>query len=268
MADLTPQARAKIIRLLEQARREIAADVASTDWQAYHQPKLLAEIERHLDHFKSEAQKELKSDIDLQFAAGQKSVDQQVAKFMNVAQFPAISESALVAMQSDLATRLSGLTADAVKKIQSDLSMGLLGGKTPFETMELIGKTLSSGDFAEVAARAELIVKEEFGRVFRKAAQLRQEVAARHVSGLRKQWLHVGHPRVPRVTHEALHGKVVDIDQPFDLVNLKTGAIEHPMHPKDPILSAENSIGCGCEARPWKESWGLEVPDLPEFVNA
>ena len=263
MADLTPQARARIIRLLEKARREIAADVASTDWQAYHQPKLLTEIERHLENFKTEAQRELSDDLDQQFAEGQRAMDEQIKKFVNIGQFPAISESALVVMQDALSKRLAGLTADAVKQIRADLSLGLLGGKTPFETMELIGKTLSSGDFAEVAQRAELIVREEFGRVFRAGAQLRQEIAARRVSGLKKQWLHAGHPVKPRASHLGLHGKVVGVDEPFYVFNEKSGELEEAMHPKDPNLSAENSIGCGCEARPYKEDWGLSLPELP-----
>ncbi len=262
MADLTPEGKEKIRKLLEQARREIAAEVASTDWERYRQPKLIAEIDYYLRQFGEAAVRELKADLNKQFAEGQAAMDQQIAgQGIQVANFPAISESALVAMQQDLATRISGLTADAVADVQKSLSLGLLGGKTPFETMEAIGRSLDSpGIFATITRRAETIVREEFGRTFRKGAQLRMEQAAKHVSGLKKQWVHAGHPARPRPTHVALHGKILNIDERFELLNEKTFQVERPLHPKDPVLSAENSIGCGCQARPYKESWGLELP--------
>jgi hypothetical protein len=262
MADVTPEVRAKILRMLEEARREIAAEVASTDWQRHHQPKLLAAIEDHIRRFGEGAARELKADLNTQFAEGQRAVDAELAgKGISVGLMPDISTSALGAMQQDLGTRITNLTADAARQIQKELSLGLLGGKTPFETMEAIGRNLSdAGRFSSIARRAEVIVKEEFGRVFRAGEQQRRSIAAKHVSGLKKRWVHAGHPAKPRPTHVALHGKVVNVDEPFELLNPKTGAIERPMHPKDPILSAENTIGCGCQAQTYKESWNLDLP--------
>lgn len=263
MADLTPEVRRKILAMLENARREIAAEVASSDWQRHHQPRLLAAIDDHLRRFGEEAARELKADLDKQFAAGQRAIDAKLTdQAIYIGLMPDISESALAAMQTDLGTRITNLTADAASAIQKDLSLGLLGGKTPFETMEAIGRSLDdAGRFSSIARRAETIVREEFGRVFRAGRQIRLETAARHVSGLKKQWIHAGHPKVPRPTHVALHGVIKNIDEPFEVLNEKTGVIERPMHPKDPVLSAENTIGCRCEARPYKESWQLELPE-------
>lgn len=262
MADLTPEVRAKILRMLEGARREIAAEVASTDWQRHHQPKLLAAIEDHIRRFGEGAARELKADLNAQFAEGQRAVDAELSgKGISVGLMPDISTSALAAMQQDLGTRITNLTADAASAIQKELSLGLLGGKTPFETMEAIGRSLDdAGRFSSIARRAETIVKEEFGRVFRAGQQQRLSTAAKHVSGLKKRWIHAGHPKVPRPTHVVLHGKVVNVDEPFEVLNQKTGVVERAMHPKDPALSAENTIGCRCEAQPYKESWNLDLP--------
>lgn len=262
MADVTPEVRVKILRMLEDARRQIAAEVASSDWQRHHQPRIIAAIEDHIRRFGEGAARELKADLNKQFAEGQRAVDAQLTgKGISVGLMPDISESALVAMQADLGTRITNLTADSTAAIQKDLSLGLLGGKTPFETMEAIGRSLNeAGHFASIARRAEMIVREEFGRVFRAGQQLRLATAARHISGIKKQWIHAGHPKVPRPTHVALHGKILNVDEPFDILNEKTGVIERAMHPKDPVLSAENSIGCRCQARPYKESWQLDLP--------
>jgi len=262
--DLTPEARAKILELLEEARREIAADVASTPWQGYQQPKLIAAIDAHMERFGAEVKKELKDDLDRQFAAGESWVDAQLQDAgISVAQFPDISTQALVAMQSDLATRITNLTADATAEIQKSLSLGLLGGKTPFETMELMGRSLTDGGtFSTIARRAEMIVREEFGRTFRKASWLRTQTAAQRVSGLKKQWVHAGHPRVPRPSHVELHGTVLDPATPFQVWNDTDAVMEEAQFPKDPVLSAANSINCECIARPWKESWNLALPEL------
>ncbi len=268
MPDHTPQALAEMRRLLEQARREIAATVASTEWSIRQQSRLLAEIDHQLAQFDEQARRALKAPIEAQFGEGQAAVDGQLAgQGLQVALFPQIAVGTLLAAaQSDLAGRITNLTADAKAEIARALNVGLLGGKTPFETMADIGRSLDGGRFKLVAARAELIVKEEFGRVYRKGAQLRLEQAAQRVAGLKKQWIHAGHPRVPRPTHLALHGVILNATERFDLVNMKTGEIEHPLHPKDPILSPENSIGCGCVARPYKESWHLTLPALPVAV--
>jgi hypothetical protein len=258
MADLTPQALAKIRSLLEEARRQIAAEVASTDWDRYHQPKLLARIDELMIQFGEGAAVGLKKDLDGQFVEGQKAVDASLARFINVAQFPDISVHALAAMHTDLGTRIKNLTRYAPQEIQRTLSLGLLGGKTPFETMQMIGKSLDDpGRFKTIAQRAEMIVREEFGRVFRKAGQLRLEAAGLHVSGLKKQWLHAGHPAVPRLGHLALHGTVIGINERFEIIDPVTGEIEAALHPKDTALSAKNTINCGCVARPWKEGWEL-----------
>jgi hypothetical protein len=265
MPDLTPEAVREIRRLLEEARREIAATVASSDWAVRRQSMLLAEIDHQLAQFDEQARRALKRPLDAQFGEGQAVVDGALAgRGVSVALFPQIAASNLAAAaQSDLAGKITHLTRDAKAEIARALNVGLLGGKTPFETMTEIGKSLDGGRFKLVAARAELIVKEEFGRVYRKGAQLRQEQAAARVAGLKKRWLHAGHPRVPRPTHLALHGVVIGVTERFDLVNMKTGEVEHPLHPKDRVLSAENSIACGCVAQPWKESWNLTLPELP-----
>lgn len=265
MPDLTPDAVREIRRLLEEARRQIAAAVASTEWAAARQSRLLAEIDYRLAQFDEQARRALARPLAAQFGEGQAAIDAALAgQGISVAAFPAISVANLsAATQSALAEKITNLTRDAQAEIKRALNLGLLGGKTPFETMAEVGRNLDGGRFKLVATRAELIVKEEFGRVYRKGAHLRQEEAARRGAGISKQWIHAGHPRIPRPTHLALHGTILPVGEAFELLNMKTGEIERPQHPKDPILSAENSIGCGCVTRPWKASWNLSLPEAP-----
>jgi len=267
MPDITPQAQSTIRGLLETARREIAATIASTEWEASRQGKLVSEIDFFLKKFGEDAKVEIKKTLDLQFAEGQRAADASIAAQIDVGLFPAISESALVSMQRDLGTKITGLVGDATKAVQKELSLGLFGNKTPFETMGKIGRSLDSPSiFGTIEKRSETIVREEFGRTFRKAAQLRMEQVERLVMNLMKQWLHSGHPAVPRQSHLALHGTVINVNEKYQVLNEKTGVIEEAMHPKDPVLSAENSIGCECQSVPWKANWNLKTPDLGALI--
>lgn len=263
MPDTTPQARAKIRELLETARRDVAATVASEEWTPQQMSRLQNEIAFHLSTFREGARVELKKVMNTQFAEGQRAADELISAKMDIGSFPAISEQALVAMTNDLATKITDLTTDATKSIQREIALGLVGGRTPFETMEAVGRSLdSSSIFGTIDKRANAIIKEEFGRSLRKGAQLRMEQAERLVIGLQKQWLHAGHPRVPRPTHLALHGKIINVNEKFDVLNQRTGQVEQALHPKDPALSAENSIGCECQSVPWKAKWNLTTPEL------
>lgn len=51
-----------------------------------------------------------------------------------------------------------------------------------------------------------------------------------------------------RDNHVALNGKVIPVNEKFEVQNPKTGFIEYADCPKDPSLSPENSIGCHCIA--------------------
>jgi hypothetical protein len=161
-----------------------------------------------------------------------------------------LSTSVLDTLKDFTFHKIEGLSEAAWDKIRGELTLGVMGGKTPQEVAAAIGKNLKDPSiFGTIARRAEVITKTEMGRVFSTAAELRMEEAADHVDGLEKQWRHVGHPKVPRSTHLAADGQHVPVDEPFDI-----GGIEM-MYPRDPAAPIEETINCGCDHVPYHARW-------------
>jgi len=240
----------RTIALLSAARKEIASTVASSDWQIYHLAELKAAVERALTDFGNqygiqlrEAQRELwETGIDL--------VDLPLREVGIIQALPEIDTTALSILQGYGTDLVDGLSTDAAKKINTEITLGLMGQKSPVEVMGAIGRNLKSKSiFKSIAARAETITMTEAGRVLEAASQARKAAAARVVPGLQKQW-HYGHsPKSPRPAHLAAHGQVRDVDKPFDVGGEKL------MYPKDPAGSAKNTIRCGCTSLPYHPRW-------------
>lgn len=228
------------IALLADARKEVAAAVASSDWQLHRLAELKAAIERALADFGNqygiqlrEAQREFwETGIDL--------VDLPLRAVGIVQALPEVDTTALSILQGYGTDLVDGLTKDATKKVTTEITLGIMGRKAPTEVMGAIGRNLRSKSiFKSIAARAETITMTEAGRVLEAAGQARKTAAAQVVPGLQKQW-HYGHsPKQPRPAHLVAHGQVRDVDKPFDVGGEKL------MYPKDPAGSAKNTVRCG-----------------------
>ncbi|TAN61056.1 hypothetical protein EPN18_07415 [bacterium] len=163
-----------------------------------------------------------------------------------------ISKSSMerLAMKDFAGHVTQNLYGDAWSKIKSELTLGVLGGKTPQEVSKAIGANLTDPSiFTSLDARAEAITKTELGRAFSMAAQSRMEEAAGYVDGLEKQWLHAGHPRMARPYHLALNGYHVPVDEPFLVGNVAM------MYPRDPKAPIGEVINCGCDHVPYHVRW-------------
>jgi uncharacterized protein with gpF-like domain len=86
------------------------------------------------------------------------------------------------------------------------------------------------------------------------ASQIRQQEYNKALPGLKKQWLTTIDGR-ERPSHAEANGQIKNIDEPFDLRNDRTGEIEHPMFPGDPVLSPENRVNERCVTIPYMEDW-------------
>jgi hypothetical protein len=248
------QARAadRVIEILSRAQRQVLADLAraSTDWQAYHLPRLRAAIEEQMRSFEQGAAQAIREELSRAFDLGKALVDAPLAAAEITVLFPEISRSALFALQDYAASKIRGLAEDAIQKITNEVTLGLLGNRTPFQVLQAVGTTLADpGIYKSIATRAELITKTEMGRVQSVAAQLRREEAARFVPGLKKIWRHAGHPKIPRPDHLAADGQMVGNDEPFVVGG------EDLMFPRDPAGSPENTSNGGWDALPWMEVW-------------
>lgn len=241
----------KVITLLSDARKNVAATVATTDWQAYRLPEFKNAIDRALQEFGSKYGVDLREAQRSFWEDGINMVDAPLREVGVYASFAAIDTTVLGIMQGYGADLVKGLAKDAALRINNEITMGLMGQKTPFEVMETVGKNLKNKSvFTSIAARAETIVRTEAGRVLEAASQARMTEAAKLVPGLQKQWMHGTVTRQPRLTHLAAAGQIRDVDKPFDVGG------EPLMYPRDPAGSAKNTINCGCYTVPYMASWG------------
>ncbi len=233
------QAMLDILRALQKEVLNQLGQAAITEWDAYHLKQMLSAIESQIASFSSRAQAEAKGLLEKSWDQGRYLVDLPLAEAGIYTGFY-LSTSVLDTLKDFTFHKIEGLSDAAWEKIRSELTLGVMGGKTPQEVAAAIGKNLKDPSiFTSIGARAEVITKTEMGRVFSTAAELRMEEAAEQVDGLEKMWRHVGHPKVPRATHLAADGDHVPVDEPFNIGGVMM------MYPRDPAAPIEEVINCG-----------------------
>lgn len=243
---------AKAIAALEEARLKVSSTVAGSNWELYYLPRLKAAIESAMNDFAKQYGQELIYSEQQFWGFGQEMIDDPLRTVGALAMLPALDTKMLVAMQSYSSSLIRSLGTDAAHKIYSEISMGLMGQKTPFDVMQAVGNNLTDkGIFNSIAARAETITRQESGRILSEAAHARMEQAVKVVPGLKKQWKH-GTSRVPRVSHLAAVDQVRNINEPF----LVGG--EALMYPRDMNGSPGNTINCSCYTVPFMDGWREE----------
>lgn len=247
----------RVIRLLADARKEIAATVASTEWEIYRIPEFKAAIDRAMQQFGDKYGVDLRDAQRDFWETGIEMVNVPLRTVGIYTALPAIDTMALIESQKYSTFLVDNLGRDAAAKIYNEITMGLMGQKTPFEVMRAVGRNLKDKSiFTSIAARAETITRTECGRVLETASQLSLEAAAKVVPGMQKQWVHGTGSRIPRPSHDAAHGQVRDVDKPFDVGGTKL------MYPHDPAGGAKETINCSCYSIPYHPDWGsAELPD-------
>ncbi len=240
--------------LLTEVKRQIVEELRSVDsesYTAFHLKQNLASIERHLADFETAATGKLGGLIDDAWEAGADLLPTATQGSGLFFAFGHIPETLLQVMKEFTFQKISGLSSAAFDKVRGELSLGLLGQKTPWEVTQAIAGTLKKpGIFKSLEARAETITKVEMGRAYSAATNESIKQAAATVPELMKQWWHAGHPKQPRENHLKLDGQTQPADQPFVIGSLM---IDYPRDPKAP---AQEVINCGCELAPWHPAWG------------
>lgn len=238
------------IKLLSEARDQVIKAVAATDWQIYYLPQKKAAVERALNEFGRKFGVEITGAQTDAWNIGQDIVDIPLRGAGVMAVIPEIDTQALAALQDFSLDKVRGLTADGIKAINNEISLGLIGNKSPYDVMQAIAKDehfKEKSIFKSLSKRAETIVKNEAGRALEKAGQLRKESAAKVVAGLQKQWFYGHSPKMPRLDHLVAAQKYspggkpgpIPVDEPFIVGGEKL------MYPRDPAGSAANTINCG-----------------------
>lgn len=270
---LTDQARRTIDgqdaarRILLAVRREILADIAAFPAESYstfRQQQLLASIDRQLADAEAQLRADISRGISGSWEAGRDLLPAMARSGSSVTLSIIGIAPHLVDQIKEFAWgRITAVRNDAVAKIRAEITLGLLGQKTPQEIAGAVAGTLERpGVFGGVAERAEVIVKTEMGRAFTMAHQASMESAVDTLPSLKKMWLHAGHPKQPRPFHLRLSGDVKEVDQPFLVGNI---AMRYPRDPKAP---ASEIINCGCMHVAWMPEWGSKSDYLKSWNRA
>lgn len=132
-----------------------------------------------------------------------------------------------------------GLAADALKRINSEISLGILG-QQPVQT---VIKNIASviGDDSTLFTAAERIFRTE-GLTIASLAQQAAAVQANEIVPMVKTWVWSG---VSRTTHEEADGQTVPVGEKFKIRN-PNGGFDMADYPRDPSLPPEQRINCGC----------------------
>ena len=243
----------RVLAILEQARAQVAVAVTSTDWKAHYLPQKREAVARAIEAFSQRYRVEQDRALGNAWNAGYDMVDSPLnyADLVHSA-LPELSRTALEIAQGYSADLIHGLAGDALKRINSEITLGVMGDKSLAEVMQAIGHRLDSpGVFGTVANRAEAITRTEFGRVNSLARQARIHDVVRANPGVwLKQWLHSGKPH-PRPRHLVLDRKAVPLDEDFP------GGIPYPHAPG---LPAAEVVNCGCSHVLTRLDWD----DLPQ----
>ncbi|MHB1673781.1 MAG: hypothetical protein ACYCSP_05970 [Acidobacteriaceae bacterium] len=260
---LSPEARLRILKLLDDLNREVLGDLARTKIDSYSAARLQAlkaEIDRNMEQFAQQAS----SQVQQMQANAYKQTAQQVdatvtAGIGGVVVQPVIDTAMLQVVQGYTADLIGGLSRDAAAKINAAIQRGFLGGMNLSQLVDEIGTTLEggkfSGLFSPIGERAMTIATNEIMRVQSLASMARiNDLATRH-KDLMKRWRHTPVAKIPRISHILADKQVRKPSEPF-LVNG-----EELQYPRDPSGTPGNTINCHCLVQPYFSEDALKPTD-------
>lgn len=238
----------EILRQLRAAERSILAamrGVTDAD-RARRLARQRAEIARSIEVFRAAAEASIHGGLDAAWAAGAAVIrDQLGATAAGVALGGRLDARLLLAMRNFLTDRLSDVGRQAIDKINTALAQHLLGVQSLADAITQIQRILGGAP----RRRAMTIAYTEIGRAY-SASQYEQMLdQAKVLKGLKKRWLHSQkeHGRPGHILcADATKADPIPVDEPFEIVDLKTGEIERLRYPRDPEAGPGNTINCGC----------------------
>ena len=220
-----------------------------TDYQSWTLPQLEAQLKSVMDAVATQGSALTQSSLSTAWSNGLMSIDAPLAAagvpISTV--LPSIDGRQLSAIQHFTTKRITGVTLEAINKIETQLGL-VIAGAQPFADAVTVVTNLMD---ETVRYRATMILQTEISRVNSMASHLRKVQAAVHLPGMKKQWRKSSRKH-PRETHAAADGQIRDIDQPFDIGGVKM------QHPHDPSAPASEVIKCGCISLPYMDSWEVK----------
>jgi hypothetical protein len=244
-------------RLLQEVRKQILGELATASgYSALQMKSMLQSIESYFSDFESGANREVAAGISGMWESGASMLPEIGAATGESGVYFGmghISNDLIDTLKEFSFGRIRSVATDAYTKIKGELTLGLLGQKSPQQiAAEIAGRLDSPSIFKTIAERSEVITQTEMGRAFSIATEKSIESAQQTLPQLMRMWIHGGHPKAPRQVHLLMHGQVRKVGNPF----YQTPAGEPVLYPRDPNAPIKEVIRCGCTHVPYMESWG------------
>lgn len=257
---LEDQVAQRAARMLKQLRAQIADQLLAVEgWDAYRLRLLDQNVERIIAQYEAQLQAELSSALKQTVRDGALSVVEPLNAIGVQGAFLEPTPQLVNTMLDYSAGLVKNITDEMKSKVNVQIRLAALGGKSPMDTMkavtDVLGTESKAGVWAGrkqlvkgVAARSETIVRTEMQRAFNLSNYSQQMATAKTVPGLLKSWVATADSRT-RDSHLKAHLQYRDnpipIDEPFVLVDARIGRAEL-MYPGDPSAPAGFTINCRC----------------------
>lgn len=234
-----------VYKLLEQSRRNIIQELAKnpSEWRSTYLQTLLDRIDDQVNIMSDGLNKQISVTRQTAEEMGKKQSILGPVPDAPVMKFVGIDPEMLKVLSQYHASLIKGISDDTRSKVTEIIRRNMMTGKSVFNVQKELGSAIKKrGAFKTIGARAEAIVRTEFGRVLEMSAQASLEDNADHIPGLKKRWICTF--RNSRDSHMHAHNQTVDVKEKFLVGGEKLD------YPKDPAGSAGNTIQCRCISVP------------------
>lgn len=246
----------RVIELLHEARMRVAENLITAEgWDIYHLTLSGMLIERRLRDFESRYHLDLPTQQWEPYEWDAFLTEEFRHELERGLKLVDLSPYQLMVIQGYSAHPIHGLVGDTLSKVNTALTLGILGEKSAFQVMQEITEILGEEGLEAIGGishRAETITRTELGRIMNMATFARQEEAAKAIPELQKEWRTALDERV-RPHHAAAHGQRVPVLEPFIVMG------EELMYPMDPVGSPENTINCRCVSVNYHANWEISI---------
>jgi len=265
---LDAQALRRTNQLLFDMKKRINARLANEaleGWDLTHLPRLKIAMNQVVSEFQRQYNNALNSFTTEAFEKGIELVDEPMRIAYETFALPELSRQTLGIMQGYSADLVVGVSNDVRRWINSELTLGITGEKSPFQIMQGIGKKVKGYAWEKgtpmdkAMRRAEVITRTEISRVLNLSTWKRQEQLSENYPETKKYWIQFPskyprdvHRSVMNATNPASGGTPIPINQDYIV------GTERAKAPHDPRLSAKNVIQCGCRSVIWMPEFEIE----------
>ena len=255
-----------VMRMLAGLRRRLSEDLLAITprdklWRVQHLGQLRAAVDRVVVEFASRYGTALTGAVNGAWEQGAVFPAASLAgarvEVVFTQELSRVQIEVMAQMHTDLVRAVSN---DFRLKVGRELTLGIMGAKSPFQIMQDVGELLRTeplrGEMGTIANQAERIVRTEMGQAYSVANRIRVEEIAEDVPGLQHYWRSARDGRV-RAAHITADSRYAPGSRPGPIPVKESFSVggAQMRYPHDPSGGAANTIQCRCLEIMYKKEW-------------